>query len=89
MVRAVDPKTGDKLWEFTTKGRVDSSPVVVGQRVFVGSADGRIYGFDLATGEKVWEYECGGALVGSPAAAERHLVIASDAGVIYCFGEKQ
>ncbi|HZZ30094.1 MAG TPA: PQQ-binding-like beta-propeller repeat protein [Pirellulales bacterium] len=89
MVHALDPKTGDKRWDFITKGRVDSSPVVVGQRVFFGSADGRIYALDMATGEKVWDYECGGRLVGSPAVAQGRLVIASDAGVIYCWGEKK
>ena len=39
-------------WDFVTKGRVDSSPVIVGERVYFGSADGRIYGLDAATGEK-------------------------------------
>jgi outer membrane protein assembly factor BamB len=89
IVHALDPKMGGKLWDFPTKGRVDSSPVVVDDRVFVGSADGRIYGLDLKTGAKVWEYEAGGALVASPAVAEGHLVIASDAGVVYCWGEKK
>jgi outer membrane protein assembly factor BamB len=89
MVHALEVKTGDKLWDFNTKGRVDSSPVVVGQRVFVGSADGRIYGLDVATGNKVWEYETGGALVGSPAVAQRRLLIASDTGVVYCWDEKK
>ena len=36
LVHALDPKTGRQLWFFTTKGRVDSSPVVVGDRLFVG-----------------------------------------------------
>ncbi len=88
MVHAMDPKSGDKLWNFSTKGRIDGSPVVAGQRVFVGSADGRIYGLDLKSGEKVWDYEAGGSFVGSPAVAAARLVIASNAGVIYCFGEK-
>ena len=43
-LHAFDPKTGRQLWTFATKGRVDSSPVVVGDRVFFGSADGRLYG---------------------------------------------
>jgi outer membrane protein assembly factor BamB len=34
---------GHELWKFSTRGRVDSSPVIVGERVFVGSADGRLY----------------------------------------------
>jgi outer membrane protein assembly factor BamB len=89
IVHARDPKTGEKLWDFSTKGRVDSSPVVVGNRLFVGSADGRIYGLDLATGNQVWQYEAGGAIVSSPAVAQGYLVIASQAGVVYCFGEKK
>jgi outer membrane protein assembly factor BamB len=88
-VHARDPQTGEKLWDFATKGRVDSSPVVVDERVYVGSADGRVYGFDLKSGQPVWQYEAGGALVGSPAVAQGRLVIASDAGVVYCFGDKK
>ena len=63
--------------------------MIVGNRVFVGSADGRIYGLDLKTGNKVWEYEAGGAFVGSPAVAAGTAVIASSDGVVYCFGEKK
>ena len=29
--------------EITARGRVDSSPVVAGGRVYVGSSDGRLY----------------------------------------------
>jgi eukaryotic-like serine/threonine-protein kinase len=89
IVHARDRKSGEKLWDFTTKGRVDSSPVIVGERLYVGSADGRIYGVDLKTGQQAWQYDAGGAIVGSPAVAEGHLVIASQAGVVYCFGEKK
>ncbi len=39
------------------KGRVDSSPVVVGNRVFVGSGDGRLYAIDVKTGAKLWQFE--------------------------------
>ena len=33
---------------------VDSSPVVVGDRVFFGSQDGRVYGLDRKSGKEVW-----------------------------------
>jgi outer membrane protein assembly factor BamB len=62
---------------------------VAGQRVFVGSSDGRVYGLDLKSGEKVWEYEAGGSFVGSPAVAAGRLVIANKNGVLYCFGKKE
>ena len=63
--------------------------MIVDDRVFIGSRDGRLYELDLETGEKRWEYETGGQLNASPAVAEGKLVIASDEGVVYCFGEKE
>ena len=57
-------------------------------RVFVGSADGRLYALGSGkTGEKVWEYEAGGDFAGSPAVAAGRLVIGNDDGTLYCFGE--
>lgn len=87
-VRALQPKDGTELWTFGTKKKVDSSPVLVGGRAFVGSSDGRVYGIDLKSGQKSWEFEAGGGFSASPAVADGRLVIASDDGVIYCFGKK-
>ncbi len=46
----LDRSTGKAIWTFTTRARVESSPLVVGNRVFVGSNDGVLYELDLATG---------------------------------------
>ncbi|MCA9262979.1 MAG: PQQ-binding-like beta-propeller repeat protein [Planctomycetales bacterium] len=85
-VYAFAPRDGALQWSFTTRRRVDSSPVVVGDRVFIGSTDGRLYALALADGKKLWEFETGGSLSASPAVASGRLVIASDDGVVYCFG---
>ena len=53
----IDAKTGKGVWTFATKSRVESSPAVAGNRVFIGSNDGRLYVLDAATGKKLWEYE--------------------------------
>jgi outer membrane protein assembly factor BamB len=87
-VLALDPKTGEELWSFATKQRIDSSPVIAGNRVFVGAADGRLYALDLKDGKQLWEYQATGGFTGSPAVADGKLVIATDRGVVYCFGEK-
>jgi outer membrane protein assembly factor BamB len=86
-LRAFNPLTGEPLWTFAAKGRIDSSPVIAGNRVYVGSADGRVYGIDLETGEERWQFEAGGGFTASPAVAQGRLIIASDDGVIYCFGK--
>ena len=63
--------------------------MIVGSRVFVGAADGRLYALDLKDGKQMWEYQATGGFTGSPAVADGKLVIATDRGVVYCFGAKQ
>jgi eukaryotic-like serine/threonine-protein kinase len=62
--------------------------VVVGDRLFFGSQDGRIYGLDRRSGKEVWRYEAGGKISASPAVAAGRLVIGNTRGALYCFGSK-
>jgi outer membrane protein assembly factor BamB len=89
MIHALDPKTGESKWTFLTKGRVDSSPVIVGNRVFFGSQDGYVYGLDTASGQEVWRFAAGGKITASPAVASGRLVIGNDEGKVFCFGENR
>ena len=82
-------KTGKEVWKFTCKRGVDSSPLIIGDRVFVASTDGRVYLLDLATGKEVWRKETGDSFSGAPAMADGKLIIASDDGVVYCFGSEK
>ena len=88
-VTAFDPATGKVIWSVPTKQRVDSSPVIVGSRVYVAAADGRLAALDLKTGEVRWQFEAGDGFTGSPAVAAGRLVIANDDGVVYCFGKAE
>ena len=88
LIEAIDRKTGKQSWSFATKGRVDSSPVIVGDRIFFGSSDGRLYELALATGTANWSYDAGSGFDASPAVAEGCLVIGNEDGVLYCFGQK-
>lgn len=85
-LRAVDAATGAGRWEFVTRGKVDSSPVRVGERVFVGSADGNVYGVDVRMGRELWRYEAGSAILASPAVGAGSLVISTETGTVLCFG---
>ena len=87
-VFALDRATGRQDWEFPTKRNVDSSPVIVGDRVFFGTTDGVLYALNVADGKERWKYEAGGGFIGSPAVADHKLFVASEDGVLYCFGEK-
>lgn len=48
-VSAVDAATGRPLWRFQTQGAVVSLPAALGDAVFVGSCDHRLYALDEVT----------------------------------------
>ena len=81
-----DRKTGKSAWNFATEGRVDSSPVVAGKYVYVGSTDGSLYVLDVATGAKVQSLELGRSITASPAVADGCLIIGTSDGVLACLG---
>ena len=80
-----DRASGEVVWEFPVRDRIDSSPVLVRNRVIFGSDDGRIYGVDPATGEEAWSYQIGAPIKASPALAEGKIVIGAEDGVVYAF----
>jgi outer membrane protein assembly factor BamB len=88
-VQAFDSKKGEITWEFAAKSRIDSSPVVVGNRIFVPTSGGRLLTLNLKDGKELWQHEAGGGFAGSPAVGRQRLVIANDEGVVYCFGKKE
>ena len=56
-------------WKFHTRGYVNSSPAVVGDTVYVGSADGGLYAVNKDTGKQRWRFKTEGRVVSSPAVA--------------------
>ncbi|HEY1379659.1 MAG TPA: PQQ-binding-like beta-propeller repeat protein [Gemmataceae bacterium] len=85
-VYALDRATGNEVWSFAADGKVDSSPVVAGARVYVASNDGNLYVLDLATGREVQRVKLDGPISASPAVAGGCLVIGTERGTVYCLG---
>lgn len=56
-VHAINAKTGDVAWSFTTGARVDSPPTIAGSRAVFGSADGHVYCVRATDGELLWRYQ--------------------------------
>jgi outer membrane protein assembly factor BamB len=65
-VYAYDAATGEEVWQFTTGGKVWSTPIIRDGTVYFGSHDKNIYAVSLATGEQKWAYRTGGSVVGRP-----------------------
>lgn len=87
-VYAVDRRTGKQKWSFPTEGRIDSSPVIVGERIYIGSLDDHLYVIDLQ-GKQLQKIKLDSPVTGSPAVAEGRLLIGTQKGTLYCFGEKK
>jgi len=86
-VRLFDPASGAVKWTFVAKAKIDSSPVIAGDRTFFGSNDGNLYAVNLSDGKEVWKYETGAPISASPAIASGAIVVGNEDGVIYCFGD--
>ena len=75
---------------FVTDGMVDASPVVVGDRVYVGclSGEGQFYALDLKTGKKLQQLNLDSAVTGSAAVGPDCLLVGTEKGTLYCLGSK-
>ena len=77
------PTLGALAWKFKTAGRVISSPLVVGNVVYVGSTDGGVYAINQADGTQRWKFETEGPVNSSPAFHDGLVYVASVDGNFY------
>lgn len=88
MVHALSQETGEPIWTYTAKAGIESSAVVVGARVFLGTTRGVFIALDITNGESVWEFATGSSIVASPSVSDGKIYIGTEDGILYCFGEK-
>ncbi|WP_331773054.1 serine/threonine-protein kinase (plasmid) [Embleya sp. NBC_00888] len=55
-MHALDARTGNHKWTYTTRDKVDSSPTVVDGVVYFGSDDGNMYAVEAGTGNRKWTF---------------------------------
>jgi eukaryotic-like serine/threonine-protein kinase len=81
--QSAPPTLGELAWKFHTGGRVLSSPVVQGGRVYVGSSDGKLYAIDRASGTERWQFASKGPIASSPAVHAGLVYFSSLDGKVY------
>lgn len=81
--RAVDIQSGAEEWVVNTGGTVFSSPVLVGDVVYVGSGSAFLYALQAETGAVRWRFVTGGPIHSSPVVADGRVYIGSDDGSVY------
>lgn len=70
-------------WCVQTGTAIYSSPVVEGNKVFVGDDAGILTAYNLKTGKKLWAYQSGNRIVGTPAVENGIVVFGSADQHIY------
>ena len=81
-VVAVDAKSGKIRWRFDMSV-VESSPLVVGNNVYVGSWSGNVYALNAKTGAVRWTYPAGEEVNSSAAYWDGTIYIGGDEGHVF------
>lgn len=92
---AVNINTGKVLWRFRTLGGIlgerkydfadyyHSSPLILNNRLFFGSGDGRVYALKAETGEVIWSFQTNDIVHNTPVVYGDKLYIGSFDGNLY------
>ena len=75
-LNAVNASDGKKVWAFKTNSEIKSSPVVVGDRVLIGSYDENLYCLSARTGALLWKFKTNGPVHSTPGIADGMAFIA-------------
>src|SRR4030095_686041 len=67
---AVNAQDGKKIWAFKTGTEIKSSPVVIGDRVLIGSYDENLYCLKTSDGSVSWKFKTNGPVHSTPGIAE-------------------
>jgi outer membrane protein assembly factor BamB len=62
-LRGIDLSTGTVIWSFAGGGQLDSAPIIVNRRVYVGGSDGVLFGVRLSDGHQVWRVNVGSPIL--------------------------
>lgn len=81
MATSAGPSKGAVVWATELGGSVDGSPIVVGDRVYVGTSHGDFYALNRTEGSVVWKYATAGAIVGGAEVSAGRVFV----GSVDCF----
>lgn len=81
-VKAISTLTGEIKWTAKLPGKIYSTPLVSGNLVYVGCADGGMYALNVKNGKVKWKFLCQRAVLGSPVIFENKIYFGASDG---CF----
>ncbi|MBI4530741.1 MAG: PQQ-binding-like beta-propeller repeat protein [Candidatus Latescibacteria bacterium] len=76
-------RSGEEIWSFRTDGGIYAAPTLIGDTLYTGSLDRKVYALNARTGFLLWAYETEGVIRSSPSIVGRIVYIGSDDRTIY------
>ena len=87
LVVAFSAGHGKIHWQHTI-GPSESSPLLIGDRLYVGDWNGDVWAFDADNGRILWRHHVGGAVKGAIASAGGRLYVGAYDGRLYCLSQE-
>jgi outer membrane protein assembly factor BamB len=72
---ALDAKTGKVDWKRNLNAHLESSPLVVGKTLYIGTDSSQVLAIDTSDGHKIWEYKAGASIKASPSFHEGRIYV--------------
>jgi outer membrane protein assembly factor BamB len=86
---SVNPRNkGAIYWKKKLPSRSESSPIVVGTRVYFGSENGTVYSLGYKTGVQRWAFHAPGAVKGSVAYSKGRVYFGTYGGNLFCLNAR-
>ena len=82
------PDSLELLWKFETGDEVKSSPAIVDDMVYVGSADANMYAINLEDGEEAWKYQTPDMIESAPCVVDGSVYVGCADGFLYALEAK-
>ncbi|MCT4586911.1 MAG: PQQ-binding-like beta-propeller repeat protein [Carboxylicivirga sp.] len=98
-VAAFKKETGDRIWQFEVgesllytpsyfadrQQTIESTPVLVGDKVVFGAMDGCLYVLNADNGQLLWKTKVGAPIITSVAVTNNKIYVCDFAGNVYCY----
>ncbi|MGI8844878.1 MAG: PQQ-binding-like beta-propeller repeat protein [Thermoleophilaceae bacterium] len=84
---AMNARTGREKWRFKAKP-IESTPLLHGGILYVGSWDNNVYAVRARDGKKLWSHQTDGRVNTSAAYSKGRIFIATDGGSVYALSAK-
>lgn len=89
-IRAIDPQTGEKKWDFKMVDYTESGVLTTASDLlFTGSREGNFFALDAVTGALLWQVNLGGTVASGPvtyAVDGKQYIAVCGGSAMYAFG---